>query len=437
MKLFRKHSPNMPISTENYDPKTITDNGSFCVLPWIHLHSWPNGIVVPCCISNFKYSLGNLNKNTIAEIVNSDKSKEIRLKMLDGEKVSSCENCYNVEKYKGFSWRNEFNKHFEEKIPGIINGTQDDGTIDPKLLYVDFRFSNFCNLGCRTCGGDLSSSIASTPGRELPEKQLTAYKETGLINQSNVISFTNTKPTFINDDLKQYLVDTECFYFAGGEPLIQKEHFEILSYLYEQKWFDKELRYSSNLSTLKYKNHNLLDYWKEFDKVRFIGSIDHYGDKLEYIRQNVDSNRVFENMETLFQYHFLVCINTVVSIYNIYDLYDFYAFLDEKGYIENLDRIDIVYAFGELHTPGILPEFAKQELLDKLEKDLKSDLYKKLFDKYPSFGSAIQGLPNYINDGNPDDFKNFVGFANRLDKTYGKNLASSFPWLGSVIKRTL
>lgn len=424
--------------TNYWRNNTVKDNGTFCVMPWIHLHAWPNGKVYPCCISDIgegKLVLGDLTQNTVAEIVNSDDSKQLRLDMLNGKQIPSCKNCYNAEKYRNHSWRVDFNKHFEHNIPDLIKNTKEDGTIDPKLLYVDFRFSNFCNLGCRTCGANLSSSIASTEGRQLPRDQLVDYQNKGIINNSQVISFTNVKPNFINDDLKSYLVDTECFYFAGGEPLIQQEHFDILSYVHENKWFNKELRYSSNLSTLKYKNHDLIEYWKDFDTVNFIASIDHFGDKLEFIRQNVNSQRVFENLSTLIKNKFSVSINTVASIYNIYYLYDFYNFLDSQGLFEHLERIDILYAFGELHTPALLPEFAKEELLNKLNEDLKSPLYQKLFKKYPSLESEIVGLPNYINDNNNQNFDDFLKFARQLDTTYGKNLSDTFPWLGDVIRR--
>jgi radical SAM protein with 4Fe4S-binding SPASM domain len=414
----------------------MENNETFCVLPWIHLHAWPNGKVYPCCISSIgkdELQLGDLTTQTISEIINSDASKFIRKEMLEGKQIPSCKNCYNVEKYKGFSWRNDFNTHFGEYIPDIIKNTQSDGTIDPNLLYLDFRFSNFCNLGCRTCGAELSSTIGNTPGRELPRQTLIEYQKQGIINQNNVISFSNVKPSFISDDLEQYLKDIKCFYFAGGEPLIQKEHFDILSYLHKEKWFDKELRYSSNMSTLKYKSHNLLDYWKDFERIRFMASIDHYGDKLEFIRKNVISDRVFDNLETVIDYQFLVSINTVVSIYNIYYLYDFYEFLDQKGYIDKLDRIDILYAFGEMHTPAILPDFAKIELLEKLKKDSNSKLYKKLFKKWPSFESTIQGLPKFIADGS-NKFDEFLNFTKLLDNSYN-DLSSTFPWLGSVIDR--
>ena len=38
---------------ESGDPiQTIKDSKHFCILPWIHLHAWPDDRVMPCCIAD-------------------------------------------------------------------------------------------------------------------------------------------------------------------------------------------------------------------------------------------------------------------------------------------------------------------------------------------------------------------------------------------------
>ena len=53
----------------------MTDKVSetFCILPWVHLHSWPNGTTKLCCLSDNAGDVGDLTKNTITEIQNNDK----------------------------------------------------------------------------------------------------------------------------------------------------------------------------------------------------------------------------------------------------------------------------------------------------------------------------------------------------------------------------
>tara|TARA_R110000796_G_scaffold3188_1_gene12212 strand:+ start:3929 stop:5182 length:1254 start_codon:yes stop_codon:yes gene_type:complete len=411
------------------------ENNTFCVMPWLHLHAWPNGEAYLCCIGdtgNPESVVGDISKDSIADIMNNDKMKSIRKDMLAGKKIPNCKNCYKVEEIKGYSWRKGFNEQFEDVIPSILENTAEDGTIDPKLLYVDFRFSNLCNLECRTCGGELSSSIANTEGREFSDKYIETLKDKGVYSKGNIIAFSKANEQF-TDDLKQYLPDTRCFYFAGGEPLMQKEHFEVLSYIHDNKWFDKELRYSTNLSNLVYKKTDLVELWKDFDNVWIMCSIDHTGEKLEHIRQNVNSERLWKNFDRLVDTHFKLSITFVVSIYNIYYLDEFYQYLDDNNYLERLHSLEMLYVFGDTETPALLPDFAKEQLIKKLTTDLDSELYKELFKIFPGLKESMLGLEEFINGTSSFTFEQFIERTEQFDKVYKKSTKDTIPWLGEII----
>lgn len=34
---------------------------TICAAPWTHLHTWPNDDVYPCCLTDMKDTVGNLN----------------------------------------------------------------------------------------------------------------------------------------------------------------------------------------------------------------------------------------------------------------------------------------------------------------------------------------------------------------------------------------
>ena len=411
------------------------ENNTFCVMPWLHLHAWPNGEAYLCCIGdtgNPESVVGDISKDSIADIMNNDKMKSIRKDMLAGKKIPNCKNCYKVDDIKGYSWRKGFNEQFEDVIPSILENTAEDGTIDPKLLYVDFRFSNLCNLECRTCGGELSSSIANTEGREFSGNYIEKLKDKGVYSKGNIIAFSKANEQF-TDDLKQYLPDTRCFYFAGGEPLMQKEHFEVLSYIHDNKWFDKELRYSTNLSNLMYKKTDLVELWKDFDNVWIMCSIDHVGEKLEHIRQNVNSERLWKNFDRLVDTHFKLSITFVVSIYNIYYLDEFYQYLDDNNYLERLHSLEMLYVFGDTETPALLPDFAKEQLIKKLRTDLDSELYKELFKIFPGLKESMLGLEEFINGTSSFTFEQFIERTEQFDKVYKKSTKDTIPWLGEII----
>jgi hypothetical protein len=63
----------------------LTEGKSFCIIPWIHLHTNPSGVAAPCCIAESCASeegVGNSRTESLLTIINSDKMKQLRLDML-------------------------------------------------------------------------------------------------------------------------------------------------------------------------------------------------------------------------------------------------------------------------------------------------------------------------------------------------------------------
>jgi len=195
------------------------------------------------------------------------------------------------------------------------------------------------------------------------------------------------------------------------------------------------LRYSTNLSTLKYKSSDLVEYWNNFDSVWFMCSIDHFGEKLEYIRQNVNDKKIWKNLERLIENNFKISITFVVSIYNIYYLDDFFQYLDNKGYLDKVFSIDPLYVFGETDSPAVLPDFAKKELIEKLNRDNKTAFYQSLFEQFPMLKDAVEGLPKFIYEDCKISFEDFLSRVYSFDSIYGKDIKRTFPWLARVIDK--
>lgn len=409
---------------------------TFCILPWIHLHTWPSGDAMLCCLSA-NHVVGNIVNTSINEVINNDKMKQIRRDMLAGKKVAECSNCYKMEEYKNTSWRQSFNFDFEDVIDERVADTKPDGEITPKLLYMDFRFSNLCNLACKTCGSGLSSSIASTPMEKFGEQESELYRSKNLLSGENILAVGNAKPNLFNEEILPHLETTRAFYFAGGEPLMHKEHFEILTYLDEHKMYDKQLRYSTNLTTLEYKKNNLLDIWKRFNEVYVICSIDHCGDKLEYIRQNSIAERTFKNFDALLaSENIRTSICYVFSIYNAYYLEEFFQFVMDRGYLEKLMDLQFNYAFGDINSVSCLPEFAKEELRDKIKKDINSELFARVFGIMPEMQQNLEGILTVLEDPrNEEAFDKFISKVKNTDSYYKTDINKVLPWVGSVINR--
>ena len=75
----------------------LKENKSFCLAPWLSIHTWPDGKTFPCCIWNSNDPVGNVNDSTLKEIWNNDRMKSTRVAMLNDEKITACKRCYDLE----------------------------------------------------------------------------------------------------------------------------------------------------------------------------------------------------------------------------------------------------------------------------------------------------------------------------------------------------
>ena len=418
-------------------------SNTFCVLPWIHVHAWPEGKAFLCCIATDDNSqVGDFSKQTYAQIINNDSMKKIRSDMLAGKKISNCENCYERESLTVQSFRKSNNTIYKDLIPLLLDSTLEDGTlVDPKMFYMDYRFSNLCNLGCRTCGGTLSSTIAAEK-HEFNKEQIIELKSKNVLNEKgNVISFSHARPNFLEVDVYPYLKDIRQIYFAGGEALMHDEHYAILNHIINNNLTDQiHLTYSTNLTTLKYKGHELLNLWRHFKSIYFLASIDGHKEQLEYIRKGTNNKNVFSNLKKLLDFkdssahNITICICYTHSIYNCYYSAEFFEYLDTEGILDRLDDVLWNNAFSDRNRPYILPDFAKQELKEKRKQDLNNPSMQKAMKKFKNLEHEYEVIDSWRDT--PTDF-NFDNFLKEFNDTYNTfdSLKTALPWVASVIER--
>lgn len=323
----------------------VNETKHFCVLPWIHFHAWPDKRVMPCCVADSNMPVSSTKENSVLNIMNSSRYKEIRLKMLNDEEIPECSRCYSLENYGVWSMRQSNNIRRFESSKDLVMATKEDGTIsDFKLKYLDIRFSNLCNFKCRTCGPACSSRWA--------EEYVQMYKDKG---KENLETFFNMKKIVVSNNekdnllkkLRPYLLDVEEVYFAGGESLITKEHYDILEYWLENNHTDVELTYTTNFSTLSYKDKNAIEYWKKFKNVQIWASLDAQGEVIEFLRYGSNWEQVKQNILDIKEQvpHVKFGITPTISLYNIFDFPKLHRWLiDNKvlDFSDNSMRLNIL-----------------------------------------------------------------------------------------------
>ena len=312
-----------PVNLTDREAFLLKDSKTFCIYPWIHLHAYPTGEAYPCCHAEMQHPVGNCKTKTLEEIWHDQPMQLLRNDMLAEQANPTCARCYEQEATGFFSGRRSANKHHGHHIHKLH-------TNPFEMTYWDIRFSNLCNLSCRSCGHIFSSSWYQD------QAQL-AGTEWRINNQP--LNFAGRTETDIWEQLLPHFDHVEQIYFAGGEPLMMAEHYRILDELERRGRFDVRLIYNTNFTQTKLKDRSVFDYWRRFDSVAVGASLDAMGPRAEYIRHGTRWNRVVENRLQMLE----ICprvdfyISPTLSIMNALHLPEFHRAWVSQGLIQPQD----------------------------------------------------------------------------------------------------
>jgi organic radical activating enzyme len=333
--------------------------------PWIHLHAYPTGEAWPCCHAEMKVGpVGNCRDNTLSEIANSDAMRKLRLDMLDESTNEYCTRCYEQEASGFFSGRQSANKHHGHNI-NEVNATDHSGAVEPFVMsYWDIRFSNLCNLKCRSCGHIFSSQWYQDQVKLAgPQWKL----------ENKPLNYAGRFETDIWEQLVTHIDYVEQIYFAGGEPLLMEEHYNILEELVRREMFHVRLIYNTNFTHVKLRDRTVFDYWKRFKSVAVGASLDAMGPRAEYIRKGTDWAVVESNREQMLE----ICpnvdfyISPTLSIMNALHLPDFHRSWVDRGFIRPQDlNVNILQDPKHLRI-DIAPAQYKQHIKVKFEEHVE------------------------------------------------------------------
>ena len=346
-----------PVELTEREEFLLKDSKTFCIYPWIHLHAYPTGEAYPCCHAEMAYPVGNAHFKTLEEIYRDAPMRGLRDDMLNERMNPACGRCYEQEESGFFSGRKSANKHHGHHIKRI-----DDDKF--QMSYWDIRFSNLCNLSCRSCGHIFSSSWyqdqAKLAGGDWKDR-------------NQVLNYAGRTETDMWEQLVPHLDYVEQIYFAGGEPLMMTEHYNILDELERRGRFDVRLIYNTNFTHTKLKDRTVFDYWKKFKSVAVGASLDAMGPRAEYIRKGTDWDAVERNRRQMLE----ICpnvdfyISPTLSIMNALHLPDFHRSWVDQGFIRPQDlNVNILQDPKHLRI-DIAPVDYKQQLKIKFEQHLE------------------------------------------------------------------
>jgi len=256
-----------------------------CTAPLTSILVDTNKGIRPCCYYQDGF-LGNVNDNTISEIITNDKWKKLKEQMYVNEWPTGCLLCKKNEETMGNSLRQNY---FE-------NSTADD-VDNEKLTYLEFNGSNICNLACVHCHS-LYSSKWHIERKKLikiidtyePTKQKRVFSSRPIEVGSYLDSDGTTldkmhlpDPDLVLENVKQLdLSNLRTLSFRGGEPFLNSETQTILEYADTQGLLNKVNVSVTTNGT--YVDDAVIELLKKCKTVHINMSIDGIGELFNYIR---------------------------------------------------------------------------------------------------------------------------------------------------------
>ena len=412
--------------TNDFNPVEMAKSSkTFCIFPWIQQYVGPPGDVKPCCVYDNQDEIGSLKENTLAEIWNNDKTKQMRLNFLNGIEEPSCSIC-NRRAVLGHAHKNEYNRMFfdnDEEIQKIVANTNPDGSLDEhKLFYIDVRYNNLCNLSCRSCAPHFSTSWV------MDHRKL--YNLVERRDKDDGFQFPGKTEEQALEEILPHLATAKMIYFAGGEPLMQKEHYEVLNKLIELDNTDLEIRYNTNFSKLTHSVYDVIDYWKKFKVVCVVASLDGSYERAEYWRKGTDWSTIVENRKSLIKNcpRVVFIIGFTLSWVNAFNLLDFHKEWINLKYI-NIDSINInMLDDPEAYSLKNIPSWKKKKIelaflkhIEWLNERKAKDKTKNQFVNAINFMNSIDTGDNFI------EISKFMITTEQLDKLRNENFWDVFP----------
>lgn len=446
-----------------------TGSKTFCILPWIHFATRPNGDMRLCCSANASgaghdHSIGlvkneagvpaNFGTSKPLEAWNNDYMRDVRLTMLGGKIPKSCSKCISEEDHgviskrlwETYTWMND-----GIDITKLVEETNEDGSIPDRLTYLDLRLGHTCNLKCVMCSPHDSSRWVQDHEKLLKKTTIPIIEQQMRWDNK---TFNNTwyeNPDFW-DQINQQIPNLKQVYFAGGEPLMIKEHKKFLQEIICQGYADKILiRYNSNALLL---DDETIELWKSFSKVKFAVSIDASDLRNWYIRYPSEWDTIETNLRKLDNTpsNIQVSIATAIQILNIKHLPDFARWKIQQNY----KKINFENVTGGIEAGGgifnmhllYLPTFLSVRCLPKEDKIAVRKEFGRfanwLYENYrqdddfwktnPYGWKRWQAVLDFMDsEDHSDQLPAFKEYINNLDSIRNTNFKSIFPELAHLV----
>ena len=300
-------------------------NKSLCLAPWNHIQINAEGIVNPCCM--FYPTEYHKKYNNLQEAFDGSENKDLRQRMLNGEKIEGCSKCDLYESMNKFSYREHFNRKYA--IEDDIQVIDAPSIKNPKIRELEFALDNTCNFKCVTCSSRFSSKWYEDD-LELIKEGISRHSQ-AIKNKTQILRNVNNL-----DDLD--LSELNYLKLIGGEPFINDRYVDILKKLNLE---NLDLALITNNSVFPKK---WIEYILKVKQLNLHISIDGVYDVGEFVRNGMNFEKFHKNLiqwKKLSEEHDHIDIkfNFVVHSLNILNLKSTVDYLISLGFVINVDHV--------------------------------------------------------------------------------------------------
>lgn len=452
----------------------MTENKSWCPLPWIYTAIRNHGDYRICCQANTSKTKGlirdnkdkvyNANDANIEDVRNAELIKDVRKSMLNGEQHEMCVRC-NREDSAGIISRRQFEtRNWADRfaVDDAIKVTKDDGSIEldkSPVRYYDIRFGNLCNLKCRMCG-PTDSSAWYKEHYDTKSDHFFDSKGKIFLNKSNngAVTTTNNIYEWYNDavfwkQIEDNIPNIEHIHTVGGEPFMIDQHYDLLQQIVDSgRSQDVIVEYNSNITNIPKRAWNI---WKNFKCIKIGASIDGIDDVNDYIRYPSKWKAIEKNIDLLDNAdgNFDLWFAVTIQIYNVFHIPELIEWKLKKDFkrFNSYHRQPFI-THHVLHTPvhwniRSLPKSAKMMVKEKykqyydgsFKEHLRTiDDTSKQKEQSEIMMDLLEGIINYMDAEDwSENMGEFMKQTKLMDDYRNQNYMDIMPELGYEIQRFL
>jgi hypothetical protein len=391
------------------------------------------------CHRTQSYKIDPDNFGNFHNLPEKIKDREV---MLEGKwPGNGCEYCKNVEDSNGMSDRvmTLMRNHVVDKVPPELFENPAETSVTPTILEI--YFNNTCNLSCVYCNPKLSSQWNQEINKFGPIKIDNLSIDKFISNHDNYDKMVLDLWTYLTENDRYKVI--RQFQILGGEPLIQKELDQCISFWETHPNPSLTINIISNLM-LPYDR--FVEKMSRFEKMvnshtiytlSLTASLDCLGPEQEYARYGINLDVCLKNFEYLLDKPWVnLSIHSCINVLSIKTLSDLMAKIVEWNKHRPLNMpIDHSFDFviggknNGLHPttfgPGVFNnDFKKIIEVMPIDNDTQQNLKKQM-----------QGLAKYV-ENTPMDPKQtalLIKYLEELDRRRNTNWRKIFPWISKIV----